>query len=708
MPNNPYTQRTDAYEEAFTELYVADTDFEAVDLDMSDADLDKMLISSLEADREHWNQAPWNLQETDVNNTAYFLGDQLNDKDFIKNEVKYKDNRIFSSVRAILSYATGQLAKPDVTPSKGDEIYLKGARDIGSALYQHSADEKVDYKVRAAVLNLITRKRGYLKLRFDPNLGLNGDIVTEIVNPEDIIISRYARYLQNPDKIYHRIRCTVEELCARFPDKAEQIKDAYSIRKGVYSQMSRMVTYFECWFTYTDADGKPKEGVCWFIQEKKLILDKMKNPNWVYFKSQNKEKEANVTSLPPKPFICFNYINTGHSYIDETCLVEQAMPLQIMLNKRLHQIGSNLDYANGRWVADKNAFSQEDARNLINKGSKTVAMVDTVKYPDALQNVAPQQFNPQVENSVYFAQGEVDGMMGTPSVFKGAQPDSKDTLGRDLIVKQQAGALQDDLVRAIGTTMEEYYKLKLQMMRVYYNDDYWFQTKGADGKYEFILLNGNNFDTNVKVGVQVDSTLPLDKAMLRTTAMDLWNAGNAIDIKSLYEFLGMPNPDVLAERYIKSQTDPIGYLRSIELSQIDADAESDIQLLIANKTPEERDDYSMSYFNYFNKVLTSNRFQKLTGKDPKAAERITAFLMAIQHTMMDSLNMQEMLDPAGMVPLPPAQPPQVPGQPQPGQPQDPNMQPNGTPAGGPVVPQAPPAPVVPGMPDGTSPAVPTQ
>lgn len=654
---DPFTQKEDVYQEAFTELYTQDTEFEELNLTMSDDDLDKMLINSLEADRDHWNKKPWNLENTDIENTDFLLGDQLNDRDFLKTDTKYIDNRIFSSVRAILSYVTGQLAKPDITPSKGDEIYLKGARDIGSALYQHAADEKVDSKVRAAVLNLISRKRGYLKLRWDPNIGLNGDIVTEVCNPEDIIIDRYAGYLQNPTKIYHRSRCSVDELCARFPDKETEIKDAYSIRRGVYSQTSRMVTYFECWFTYMEK-GRPKEGVCWFIHEKRLILDKMANPNWVYLKSDKKEKEANVTSIPPKPFVMFNYINTGHSFIDETCLVEQARPLQIMLNKRLRQVGENGDYVNGRWVYSKKAFSQEDARNLINKGAKTLAGVDADDVSKSLVNVAPQALPAYVENMIMDARNEIDGMMGTPSQFKGSDPDRQDTLGRDLMIKQQAGAMQDDLVKAVSAAMEDYYKILLQMMRVYYTDDYWFQTKGGDGKYEFILLNGDKLDSNVKVSVQTDSTLPLDKMAIRDTAMKLWTSGNAIDIKTLYEDLGLPNPDIRAERYYESNTNPIGYMESIKQENINAEAESDVQLLVANKVPEERDDYNQEYFDYFNKFVSSNRFAKLQAKDPKAAQRITAFLIAIQHAMMESLLKQE-----AIAPPPPVQ----------AVPQDPNM-----------------------------------
>lgn len=681
---NPYSQKQDVYEDAFTELHTNDTDFEELNLTMSDDDLDKMLITSLEADRDHWNKKPWNLQEIDVVNTAFLLGDQINDSEYLPNETRYQDNRLFSSSRAILSYATGQLSKPDITPSRGDEIYLKGARDTGAALYQDSVDDHVDLQVRAAVLNLISRKRAYIKLRYDPNIGAYGKVISEVCNPEDVILCRYSGYMKNPAKIYHRLRCSVAELCARFPDKEAEIKDAFSVRRGVYTQVSKMVTYFECWFTYTDNDLKPKEGVCWFIHEKHLILDKMANPNWIYLNSRKKEMQANVTDLPPKPFVIFNHINTGHSAIDETCLIEQALPLQRMLNKRLRQIGENADYVNGRWVYSKKAFSQEDARGLINKGARTLGGVDREDVTGALMNVAPNQLGQWVENTVFDYRNEIDGLMGTPAQFKGSDPKSNDTLGRDLLLKQQAGALQDDLVRAVSVAMSNYYEIKLQLWRVNYTDDYWFQTKGGDGKYEFILINGDKIDTDVKVSTQVDSTLPLDKASIRTTAMDLWKAGNAIDYKSLMEDLGLPNPDVRAERYLNSNLDPQGYLASIKSDDINADAESDIQLLIMGKTPEERDNYDQAYFDYFNKFMASNRFAKIQGpksKDnpngnPAAAQRITMFLIAVQHAMMQSLQLQESM-------TPPMQP-SVPGQ------TDPNMVQSGQQAGG----QQPPNPAM--------------
>lgn len=688
--HNPFSQSQSVYAPLFEQTYIPDEAYERFDLSMSDDRLQKMLIDSLDTNVDHWNKRPWRLKEIDEENVNFLLGDQLNDTEFLKSDSKYIDNRLFAAVRAILSYATGQLAVPEITPSKGDEIYLKGARNLQAALYQHSLDEKVDVKTRAAVLNLVTRKRGFMKLRWDPDAGAHGDIVTDVCNPEDIIVDRYAAYLTNPNIMYHRLRCSVDELCAKFPNKADDILSAFRIKQGRYTQLSRYVTYFEPWFSYIDKDGASREGVAWFIPEYRLILDKMPNPNWVYTGDDKKDKEINLLQRPPKPFVGFNYMNLGHSYIDETCLFEQAKPMQEMLNKRGQQIWDNADYVNGRWVASKKAFSQEDAYKIVNKGPKTIALADAEDVGKALQNIASSELPAYVYNTLLDARNEIDTMMGTPSVFRGAQPDQQNTLGRDLLAKQQSGMLQDDLVKAVASGMEEYYKIKLQMMRVNYTDDYWFQTKGADGKYEFILLNGDDIDSNVKIGVQVDSTLPLDKQQIRATSLELWKAGNAIDYRTLMEDLGLPNPEVRAERYMKSQLDPAGYTKSIELSQINTDAEADIQLLIKNKTPEERDEYSEDYLNYMNRFVASNRFQKMQFEDREAAQRIVAFVMAIQEAATVTTGLQELiLNDAEMLPMPSPQPtPAQPGAPQPeGLPPVP-----GSPQGAPPVQAEPPVP----------------
>lgn len=649
---NPRSINDNAYEPLFSETYLPDEQYEAFNLAIPDDQLQKMLINSLNSNISYWNQKPWNLEKTDKENTNFLLGMQHDVAQFMQTNENsdYDDNRLIASVRAILSYATGSLAKPEITPSRSDDEYIKMARSIQNALYQHSADEKVDQKTRAAVMNLLVRKRGYMKLRYDPYAGVYGDIVTEVCNPEDIIIDRFAGFMANPNVIYHRIRCTVDELIAKFPKKANEIRIAYSIKAGRFSQMARYITYFEAWFTYMDNKNVPREGVCWFLPEHNLILDKMPNPNWVYSGDDRKDKEENVTIRAPKPFVWFNYINMGHSFIDETCLFEQARPQQELLNNRLKQFNKNVDFMNGRWIYSKKALGDEDASRFVNKGSRTLLGVNAEDVGKAVQVLTPGAMPSQVYESIIDSRNEIDGLMGTPSVFKGSQPSSQDTLGRDLMVKQQAGMLQDDLVRAVNIGMEQYYQIKLQMMRVYYTDDYWFQVKGGDGKFDFVMLNGDMIDSNVKIGVQVDSTLPLDKASIRQTAMELWQAGEAIDYEQFMKDLGLPDPEIRAERYLRSKIDPIGYLNSVTEGIDNNDAEVDIMLLTAGNTPQERDNYDEDYLNYFNHYITLNKFRLLP---PDVQGRITTFLQEVQQRAERSAQLNEaMLDEAGITTAP--------------------------------------------------------
>jgi hypothetical protein len=651
----PYSQNTsNAYTDSFTETYLGSENYEQFGLQMSDDVLDKMLIRALDDNVNYWNQSPWKIQETDKENVSFLLGEQLDNREYFVGEDKGVDNQLFTAIRAILSYATGQTATPEIVPSRSDAQYLTMARSIQQALYQHSINDNASEKFRVAALNFLTRKRAYLMLRYDPFKGEYGDIVTEVINPEDIIIDRFARYGENPNIIYRRVRATIEEMCARFPKKADEIRTAYSIKRGTFNQMTKMATYFEGWFTYTDQKtGRPKEGLACFVPEYHLILDKRPNPNWIYEKDIKKELDTNVMTFPPKPFVWFNFINLGHSFIDETSLFDQAKPQQQMLNRRVNQFNRNVDLANGRWVASRKAFTQADANKFVNKGAKTVAIVDAEDVTKAIAAITPNNVSAQVYQSIEDIRNEINVIMGTPQIFKGENPSKSDgTLGRDLIQKQQAGMLQDDFVRAIMTSWQQYYQIKLQLMRVFYTDDYWFATKGGDGKFDFVMLNGDNIDANVKIGVQVDSTLPLDKESIRATALQLSQKSNVgIDMLTLMEDLGLPDPEIRTERFLRSQMDGYTYMQSIEQQMQNNDAEADIDLLLQNKVPEERDDYNADYLNYFNDFVTKNRFTMLNQKQKQA---IIKFLQIVQLKAQRTAQLQTpLLTDAGIIDRPP-------------------------------------------------------
>lgn len=634
---------------------VTDEEVQLFDLSLTDDQLIKITANQLTEDISHWETEPWLLTQTDKENIAYLIGIQSDGK--VSNpqtQTPYVDNRLFASVRAMLAYATGQPGKPELLPSKTDEKYLTMARQMGSGLYQHVLDHKVNQEFRLATKNLIHRKRGCVKLRYDPDCGPYGDIVTENIDPADIVVGRFSKYGQNPDRIYHKQKCTIQELVAKFPDKKEEVYQYFGFQRGVYSQVSRVVTYWECWFTYYDADGAA-EGLCWFIPNSQIILGKMQNPNWIATGSKKEQKIQNLTDYPVKSFVWLNYWNTGRSFIDETCLFDQGRPLQDIINKRGRQIVENADYAQPRVLANGTLWDESDAKKFVNKSPKTIGLLNNMTQEANINNavmvIPAQQLPSFVMEDKVDARIELDTMMGTPTQFQGANSTSSKnpTLGQDLLIKNQSSALQDDLVGVVMQGWATYYTYLLQMMNTYLDDDYYVMTKGQDGAYNHILLNQKTIDTNVRVTITVDSTLPIDKNSQRATAIQLLQM-DKIDLLSAYEMIGLPDPQQLVDRTMRSQLDSLGYLSSVEQQLMSAEAESDIQMIINGKVPDDRDDYDEDYLNYWNLFVSSNRFTKLP---PQVQDQLTGYLQQVANkaALTEGLR-SSMLNPAGIADVP--------------------------------------------------------
>lgn len=637
------------YSSAINTLYSSEEEFSALNLAMTPAQLENQLRDSLTKSREHWNQWPYSLEATDNRATKYLFPNLAEDKllhygQTIPKEKNHDDSVLFESWRAILSYATGQLGVPELLPSRTDTQAARIARNMGLAVYQHSLDEHVDFKVRSAAGNVISRKRGILKVRYDSELD---DVVTDVVPPEDLIFDRFAGFMADPNAIHHRIYTTVDELCAKYPPKANRIYQLFAIKQGRFSQTSKRIAYFETWYTYVDAKYKKRQAVAsWLESPSFLELENIPNPNWIYTGMDQKDRQANFTKIPPKPFVWINYLNMGKSVVDETCLFDQAIPTQDLLNSRNRQWHRNIDLVNGRWLYDKGATSEGIATRFVNEGQKSILGFDANGKPldSFMKNLAADPLPAEVYESILDLRQRIKDKMGTPNQFQGQDSGKQNTLGRDLLIKQQAGALQDDFVRAIQNMYGNYYELKLQIMQVAYTSNKKFMVKTKAG-HEEVLLGPSTFDPNVKVGIRTDSTLPLDKASIRQSSAAL-SSQNKIALVDLYRDLGYPDPEERAEATLRSQIDPIGYLTSVEQGIEQSDARDDIDALLKGDEPKDRDVYDQKYIDAYNLFITTNEFSKLT---QSMKQSLLSHLMLIQHIASQQTSLQEaMLDDAGM------------------------------------------------------------
>lgn len=681
-----------SYVDDLTGVYTGEEEYAQLDLAMPNDKLGLQLQDSLIKSREHWDKYPWSLSDTDKRAVKYLFPDLGSESNVLgvqrPMDENFDDNMLFENMRAILSYATGQLGVPELTPSDTTAQAKRAARNMGLGVYQHSLDEHVDQKVRTMAQAVISRKRGWLKLRLDPTID---DLITDVVPPEDIVVDRFAPFMGDPNAVHHRLRKSIDELCSLYPGKAGQIKTMFGIVQGRWSQMSKVVPYWETWFTYRDAKNKVRQGMAaWLLEPDFLLLEKAPNPNWIYTGDDAKDRDQNLLKLPPKPFVGINYLNTGKTAIDETSLFDQAIPTQVLLNKRQKQWHKNIDYVNGRWVYDTSAMTEDEATKIVNKGAKTLAGVNAngKGVGNYFANVGASQLGPEVYESIGDLRERIKAKMGTPNQFSGQEGQKQNTLGRDIILKQQAGALQDDFVRAIQTMYASYYSIKLQMMKVYYTSSQTLLVKGGNNQHEEIILGPDTLDSNVKVSVKSDSTLPLDKQAIRQMSSELLKA-DKIDYQTAMEDLGYSDPEIRAEKFLRSQIDPIGYLHSVTQGIEQSDARDDIDAVIGGREPKDRDTYDQQYLDAYNLFLTTNEFAKLDGA---VKQGIVSHLALVQHAAAQQTALQEaMLDDAGITEapitppapkttvringtldpqdseqkagLPPSQPPVAPGQP---------------------------------------------
>lgn len=610
-------------------------------LDVSDEELLRLIKSPIDKSKAHWEDKKGpNLTEARRRNRAYWLGEQVDDRDLYDYNVKYIDNRIFVAVETVSSAVSARNPQPEAAPAQNTITSTQLAKDVENALLAYADKYRLNMMAfRPAVRHLLIYRLGVLKQRWDEGLGPNGDIRTEYVHPNDILVDKDALPGDNPRFIRQTLRATIEELCIKFPEKEDAVYKMYGINRGVRSQLGKMVAYHETWFTYYK-DGKAMEGVAWTLDEK-IVLGKMPNPNWV--EESGGKVRKNFLDSPVKPFFPINYLNLGESWIDDTTSVEQSIALQNNLNKRGRQIIENADQASGGLTLNSTMIEGKAAQELTGDPMEKLMVAGDVRA--AAARLAPALLPSYVMEDKYDARNEIDNIFATQSISRGEES-KNNTLGQDQLLLRQAMGRQEDIVRAIDDLAHRLYRHTVQMMKVYYTEEHWFAVNGEDGQFDFIAIKSDKIEDGLDIKVKSGTSLPLDKAAMRQTALQLAGEG-LIDPLSLYEDLGMPNARKRTERLLKWQQEKVApgtYLKDMQEEEFDREAFMDIQVLLAGKTPKVRDDVSAEYLAYITKFMISGLFR---AQKPEIQKKFVDFLSLSHEQARQTLMAMETQLPTG-------------------------------------------------------------
>lgn len=573
-------------------------------LDTDDRELAANFKRWIDDSQSYWNdRGGYDLESSRNRNERYYLGRQIDKSKLYAYQVPFVDNQIYVGTQAIMAYVTGQNPSCEITPEDESPQSKIMAEDLETAVNIHSEKHKLAKKVKSAVKNLYTKRIGIIKLKYDPSVD---DIVPISLDPNNVILDKDCKLDEEPRFIAEICTDSVAGLIKMFPDKEKQIVQALGRERKTPKLMSQIIAYNEVWFTDETQDGEDRECVAWYFMG--CVLAKSKSPNYLYSKEGVAIK--NFLDYPTKPYVFFNYLNDGSHLIDQTSPIEQAIPLQDVLNKRGRQIVENADTANSLLVLKSGSIPDEDAGNITRDPNQVLLLDTPAEMPinSAFGEIPPHLLPNYVIQDKQDIKNSIHNILGTPSQFRGDDSNREvGTLGEARMMQSQAGGRQDEIIREIEFSLDRYFRLLVQMMKVHYINKKPFATRDNDGAFVYVELSRESMPDIASITVSHGSILRPDKERRENVAMTLAKMG-LIDPYNLYKDLGLKDADKRYESLVKFKMAPDSLVSDVKSEVQDRDAYIDFAVIMNGQEAMARQGIQPSHILAHRQQLMTDKF----------------------------------------------------------------------------------------------------
>ncbi len=504
--------------------------------------------------KKEWEKAwePYSkvLAVSQNDNEQYWLGKQY-DASSKPDGHALVDNLIFTALETFLPIATRPKADPVVNGDNTKEGEALGDKVRKMLQYwANKQDVSFNLKLKDVVRWWSLYKLGVIKLGWSNKAN---DITCVAIRPQKLILdpdSRIDCAEYTGEYIGEYRKETARNLIRRFPKSAAYIKDQCNDKLGTKMQ------YIEWW---TD------DYVFWTMNDQ--VLAKAKNPHWNYDKTQINTDEMgqqnptdvkgkNHFAYPKKPYAFLSIFSLGLRPYDDTNLIQQSLPLQDLINKRLRQIDKNADKTNGGLAVSGDSFTKEQASGVGKATEKGgTIFVPNGKVGDAVARLSAPALPEFVYQSLIDYRNELQNIFGTRGSAPAGTIGEKTVRGK-MMIKGQDG---DRIGGGISTYLEQFsdvvFNYVVQMMYVYYNQEHIATIIGKNRSAEYVSLKSQDLVCKLSVSVKDGSMIPKDPVTEREEAINLWAEG-ALDPITFFEKLDFPDPKQSAEQLFMWKADP--------------------------------------------------------------------------------------------------------------------------------------------------------
>lgn len=550
-------------------------------------------------------ESKYDLNERRKKNEIYVFGRQLSvlneDAKMMKDwESRYMDNVLYEIEGTIKPLMMTRLPDLMATPGDSSDQAVLTAEEVSKAIDTEIKEEQNRFVLGLASKHFPVYFISVIKVWWNPEID---DYEFGVVHP-DFIKFDHTCPTKDADRmrfISQIVPLTIKEIIQRFPDKKEKFYEELK-KEGIkfsddnepeYTAMATTIKITECWFHeyISKEDNKVEkiDGVCW--KYKKVILHKMKNPNFDYEGEEryfvydtpgdrstkrglnqmemmltlmgqtpgNVEKEKvyhNYFKNPRKPFYFMGYDQWGKQPMDETSRIEQNLQNQKSLDRRGKQIEETLD-SRGHHVLAKDAVTPAELEE-IDFDQPNVDLSVAGKPSEMYSYIPPERPDKQEFEEIGNIRQRMYGVAHSTATRGEIIPNAPATSNQ--IAREGDFTAADDMVAETITPAAQWMgDWAMQFIKLRYTQDHFRWIMGEAGDMVWLKLNRNMIMDGMIVKVKASGT---DKLRAQNNAMEMAKL-QLIDPYTFFVDMGLSDPEGRTEKLILAKMDPVSYLQKV-------------------------------------------------------------------------------------------------------------------------------------------------
>ena len=554
-------------------------------------------------DSKTFFEKEYNLYDRRKKNETYVFGRQITQReengDLKVYESRYQDNALFEIEASLKPLAMSRLPDLIVTPAGEDPEKQKTADDVSKIIDSDLKNRQNRIAVGIAFKHLPVYFVGVIKVMWNPE---KNDFTFEPIHPDYIEVDHTCQTNNSDDMqwVAQTLPITIQECFIRFPKAKEELTRQLQT-DGVLPQtdtkdfaekdLATMIKIKEVWFDWKEAEEDNKfeviSGVMW--KYKKVVLDKMKNPNYdhegeekyyTYADPSDENTKEDLTpemmiqsmamgmtppnvsqettyrnyfDCPRKPFFFFGYDQWRKMPYDETSRIEQNIRNQ----EALDEIGKRIVEKEKARV--KHIWSKEgglkpkdvERMDLDDPRQDVLIEGDVNKVHTA---IIPEQVSQAEFKSLDDIRNRMYALSGANAIRGQLQ---SDVATSNQIAREADFTRADDLVEdTVNACYEWMAQWSLQLIKLRYTEAHFKKYLGRSGSMTFMKIRGDMIEDGMEVMIKASGT---DKLKTKNMAMDMAKM-QLTDPLTFFEDLGVSDPEGRTEKLLTLQTNPQEYL----------------------------------------------------------------------------------------------------------------------------------------------------